>query len=185
MSVRSKKPSGTSKPPKPHKYRFFLDRNLGGVELPKRLRNAGKDVVVHDDIYVPTERDPWIFYECGKKGLVVVTADKLFMKSFPHMAAIALGRTTVLSFSNNNYNGGIRATAFIDATRAIDQVFRQHMGEPFIATIGVKGTVQVNVVNPRPTRKICEMADWNSYAAVCKAEGIRPDMPPQLKLKGF
>jgi hypothetical protein len=183
--VRSKKPSGTSKPPKPRKYRFFLDRNLGGIELPKRLRNAGKEIVVHDDVYVPTERDPWIFYECGKKGLIVVTSDKLFMKSFPHMAAIALGRTTVFSFSNNNYNGSIRATAFIAATRAMDKLLREHEGEPFIATIGMKGTVELNVVNPRPTRKACELADWNSYATVCEAEKIEPEMPPQLRLKGI
>ena len=29
-------------------------------------------------------------YECGLKNLIVVTGDALFMKSFPHMAAVAL-----------------------------------------------------------------------------------------------
>jgi hypothetical protein len=149
------------------------------------LREAGKNVVVHDDIYIPTARDPWIFYECGKKKLFVVTSDKQFMKSFPHMAALALGRTTVFAFSNNNYNGRVRANAFIAATKAIKAAIEQHRGEPFIATIGMLGTVEINAVNPRPTRKACEIADWNSYLEVCKAERIKPEMPPQLRLKGI
>jgi hypothetical protein len=181
--VPSKKRSNTSKQPKPPKFHFFLDRNLGAYVLPNRLRKAGKDVVVHDDIYVPTERDPWIFYECGKKGLIIVTSDKLFMKSFPHMAAIALGRTTVLAFSNNNFNAQVRGTAFIAATRAIATCMSQAAGNPFIATIGTKGDVTVNDRNPRPTRKACDRADWESYVRVCKVEGIAIDQPNELVIK--
>jgi hypothetical protein len=114
----------------------------------------------------------------------VVTSDRLFMKSFPHMAAIALGRTKVLSLSNDNYNGAVGATAFINATKAIASALDQHKGEPFIATVGMQGSLEINVVNPRPTRKACEQADWDSYLAVCRAERIKPEMPPQLRLKG-
>jgi hypothetical protein len=142
------------------------------------------DIIVHDDVYVPAERDPWIFYECGKRNLLVLTSDKLFMKSFPHMAAIALGRTTVFAFSNNNYNGVVRAQAFKTARAAINRLLKAHRGEPFIATIGMKGTVKLNMVNPRPTRKACDIADWESYLRVCKAERIAPEVPAQLKLKG-
>jgi hypothetical protein len=181
--VPSKKRLNTSKRPKQPKFRFFLDRNLGAYVLPNRLRQAGKDVVVHDDIYVPTERDPWIFYECGKKGLIVVTSDKLFMKSFPHMAAISLGKTTVLSFSNNNFNAQARATAFIAASKAIATRMAEANGNPFIATIGIKGEVTVNDRNPRPTRKACDQADWESYVRVCKVEGIDEDRPPELVVK--
>ena len=151
--------------------------------LPNRLRQAGKDIVVHDDVYVPTERDPWIFYECGKKGLIVVTSDKLFMKSFPHMAAIALGRTTVLAFSNNNFNAQARGTAFIAATKAIATHMATANGNPFIATIGINGDVTMNDQNPRPTRKACDQADWESYVRVCKVEGIAAERPTTLILK--
>ena len=140
---------------------------------------------MHDDRYTPTERDPWIFYDSGKQGLIVITSDKLFMKSFPHMVAIALGRTTVFAFSNNNYNSKIRADAFIAASSAIERAIVAHRGQPFIATIGMHGTVEVNVVNPRPTRKACHLADWGSYLRVCKVERIRPEMPAQLKFKGM
>ena len=42
------------------------------------------DITVHDGVYQPTERDPWIFYDQGKRGLIVVTSDTSFMKSFPY-----------------------------------------------------------------------------------------------------
>jgi hypothetical protein len=183
--VRSKKLSNTSKAHKLRDRCFFVDRSLGSLELPRRLREAGISVVVHDDIYTPTERDPWIFYECGKKGLFVLTSDKLFMKSFPHMVAITLGRTSVFSFSNNNYNSRVRSDAFIAASATIERMIASHRGQPFIATIGMTGTVELNVINPRPTRKACELADWDSYVRVCKIERIRPEMPHQLKFKGM
>lgn len=99
----SKRRLSTSQREKQPKNRYFLDRNLGSVFLPKQLRQAGLDVTVHDDVYQQTERDPWIFYDRGKLGFVIVTSDTTFMRSFPHMAAISLARTIVLAFSNNNY----------------------------------------------------------------------------------
>jgi hypothetical protein len=155
------------------------------VELPRRLREAGVSVVVHDDCYTPTERDPWIFYECGKKGLIVLTSDKLFMKSFPHMAAIALGRATVFAFSNNNYNSRVRSDAFIAASFSIENKIVERRGQHFIATIGMHGTCEVNLVNPRPTRKACDVADWESYLRVCKVARIKPEIPTQLKFRGM
>jgi predicted nuclease of predicted toxin-antitoxin system len=183
--VQSKKQSGISKPLKLHNYRFFIDRNLGSQQLPGRLRGAGISLIVHDDVYTPTERDPWIFYECGKKGLVVLTSDKSFMKSFPHMVAITLGRTTVLAFSNNNFNSKVRSEAFLSASSSIHNALAAHRGVPFIATIGMRGTIEINAVNPRPTRAACERADWESYLRVCRIEGIRPQLPSQLRFKGM
>jgi predicted nuclease of predicted toxin-antitoxin system len=149
-----KRRSNTSRH-KRHNHRFFLDRNLGAYELAKQLRNAGLDITVHDDIYARTERDPWIFYEQGKEGFIVVTTDKLFMKSFPHMAAIALGKTTVLYFSNNNWKSRVRGDAFLATLAAIMRALREPR-KPFIASIGMGGTFSIVEEKPRPTRKKCD-----------------------------
>jgi hypothetical protein len=134
------------------------------------------DVTIHDDLYVQTERDPWIFYECGKHGFVVVTSDTEFMKSFPHMAAIALARTTVLAFSNNNYKSEVRGNAFLKAlpriTAELSKRGKRKKDKYFVGIVGMTGTLTVRAEAPMPYRKTCDPKDWDSYARVCAAEGV-------------
>lgn len=129
-------------------------------------------MIVHDDVYVETERDPWIFYECGKKGLIVLTSDTAFMKSFPHMAAVALGRTTVIAFSNNNYKSEIRGRAFIKARGTIEEALADHKHRYFIGIVTMSGNFKIRALNPLPERKTCDDRDWDSYERVCKEEGV-------------
>jgi len=182
--VLLKRQSSTSQLGKPRKNRYFLDRNLGSVLLPKQLREAGLDITVHDDVYQPTERDPWIFYDRGKHGFVVVTSDTAFMKSFPHMAAIALARTTVLAFSHNNYKSDVRGRAFLKALPRVEREIARHQREPkrnyFIAVIGMAGTLTLKAESPLPHRRTCDAKDWESYARVCQAEGVLTLVPPHL-----
>jgi hypothetical protein len=124
------------------------------------------DITVHDDIYQPTERDPWIFYDRGKLGFIVVTSDTSFMKSFPHMAAIALARTIVLAFSNNNYKSAVRGNAFLTAKH------RKAKRQYFIGIVGMSGTLTIRAESPLPHRKTCDQKDWESYERVCKSEGV-------------
>jgi predicted nuclease of predicted toxin-antitoxin system len=149
---------------------------LGSFYLPTQLRNASLDVTIHDDQYIQTERDPWIFYERGKLGFVVITSDTDFMKSFPHMAAIALAKTTVLAFSNNNYKSEVRGNAFLKALPLIESELQKHKrsrkNKYFIGVIGTLGTFSVKVESPLPHRKTCDPRDWESYERVCAAEGV-------------
>lgn len=157
---------------KRHEFQFLLDRNLGAILLAAQLKNAGINVIAHDDKFTRTERDPWIFYKCGKEGLIVVTSDKAFMKFFPHMVAIALGRTTVLYFASNNYNSQVRGKAFLTAYKSIVLALKRHKGEPFIASIGSNGAFTIVEKSPRPKSKNCDSRDWESYVRVCQVEGI-------------
>lgn len=178
----SKRRSNTSRrKQKQRSYRFFLDRNLGAYSLKEQLGKAGvRDVVVHDDLFERTERDPWIFYKCGKDGLIVISSDKTFMKLFPHMAAIALGRTTVLYFTHNNYKSRVRGDAFLKAYQLILRTL-QRAKKPFIGCISMDGSFRIVETSPAPTRKQCELQDWDSYRRVCKSEGVRPTEPEQLR----
>jgi hypothetical protein len=127
---------------------------------------------VHDDIYVQNERDPWIFYQCGKQNLIVITADTAFMKSFPHMAAIALARTRVIAFANNKRTGDVKGAAFIKAHPAIEKALREHLGSYFVGVVGIPGTFRICAESPLPSRKTCHTADWESYERVCKTAGV-------------
>jgi hypothetical protein len=165
--VPSKKRSSTSRRGRRLKPQFFIDRNLGSHYLPLQLRQADFEITIHDDLYQQTERDPLIFYECGKKHWVVVTSDTSFAKSFPHMAAISLGRTTVIAFTQNNYKSEVRGSAFIKARREIEKALNDHRGKYFIGVVGMNGTFRVCAESPLPTRKTCDR-----YEAVCKQEGV-------------
>jgi 5-keto 4-deoxyuronate isomerase len=170
--VRSKRLSGTSRSGEQPNARYFVDRALGSIYLPIQLRAAGFDIVVHDDVYVQNERDPWIFYECGKKGLVVVTADTAFRKSFPHMAAIALARTQVIAFANNKRTSQEKGAALIKARKSIEEALREHDKKSFIGVVGITGTFRICDESPLPARKSCHPADWQSFERVCKAAGV-------------
>jgi predicted nuclease of predicted toxin-antitoxin system len=159
------------------RFRYFIDRNLGSVFLPAQLKRAGVDVVVHDDVYRQTERDPWIFYECGIKKLVVVTSDTLFRKSFPHIAAVALARTSVVAFTNNNFKSEVRGNAFINALPLIEVALKKHRGKYFIGVIGTNGNFRICEESPMPSRKTCDARDWESYARVCQSAGVLPLAP--------
>jgi hypothetical protein len=180
--VPLKRRSSTSQRVKQHKNRYFLDRNLGSVFLPKQLRQAGLDITVHDDVYPATERDPWIFYDQGKRGFIIVTSDTSFMKSFPHMAAVALARTTVLAFSNNNYKSQVRGSAFLKALGKIEKEIKRHRSHRqrkyFVAVIGMMGTFTIKAESPLPQRRTCDPKDWESYERVCQVEGVLALAPP-------
>lgn len=170
--MQSKKLSSTSRSAKQPKLRYFIDRNLGSFYLPQQLVAAGMDVRVHDDFYEQTERDPWIFYECGLKNWIVITSDTGFMKSFPHMAAIALARTTVIAFTNNNYKSEVRGKAFIAARSKVESAIRSHRGRYFIGVVGTEGSFRVCAESPMPSRKTCDPRDWESYEQVCREAGV-------------
>ena len=172
----SKKRSNTSRSKKPRKTQFFIDRNLGAFYLAEQLRSAGFDVRVHDDFYQQTERDPLIFYECGIKGWVVVTSDTGFMKAFPHMAAVALGNTTVIAFTNGHYKSVVRGNAFIAGRKKIEAALKEHKGRNFIAVVGT-GSFRICDESPLPSRKSCDPRDWESYEGVCKNAGFLPFAP--------
>ncbi len=170
----SKKRSSTSRRGKQHKPHYFIDRSLGSYYLPLQLRQADLEITVHDDLYQQTERDPLIFYECGKSGWVVVTSDIAFRKSFPHMAAISLGRTTVIAFTQNNHKGEARGRALIKALPLIEKALIEHRGKYFIGIVGMDASFRICEESPLPTRKTCDPKDWLSYQRVCIAEGVLP-----------
>lgn len=169
----SKRRSNTpkNKPPDP---KLLLDRNLGAYELKAQLSSKGFDVIAHDELFDPLERDPWIFYWAGKNDYVMITADLKFKRLFTHQAAIRLGRTAVFSFTGSTYNSNVRGKAFINAKAKIFRMLRKQP-RPFIATILLGGDVHLDTAKPSPNRSKVDPKDWESYERVCKAEGIEPE----------
>jgi hypothetical protein len=146
------------------------------------------NVVAGDEVYPQTERDPWIFYDCGKQRKVIITADKDFMNLFPHMAAISLGNTTVIAFTSNDYNSEVRGKAFIQAKNKILRAIRDSKGASFIGSVGMNGTFSIVERSPAPNRRYCDERDWKSYKRACEAEGVKFEKPvagsPDIRRSG-
>jgi len=106
--------------------------------------------------------------------MIVITSDLRILKSFPHMAAIALGKTTVIAFTHNSYNSDVRGRAFIKAIEVIEQAIADHRKKRrnFIGVVGMQGTFRVVSEKPLPHRATCDPRDWESYERVCIAEGV-------------
>ena len=102
------------------------------------------------------------------------------MKSFPHMAAIALARSVVIAFSQNNYKSEVRGLAFLKALGRIEKAIRSHSGSYFIGIVGMNGEFRIRAESPLPSRKTCDPRDWDSYERVCKIEGV-PALRPESK----
>lgn len=88
------------------------------------------------------------------------------------MAAIALGKTTVITFSQNNHKSEVRGRAIIKARGAIEDSIREHAGKYFIGVVGMNGSFRVCEESPLPTRKSCDQRDWDSYDQVCREERV-------------
>lgn len=143
------------------------------------------DITVQDETteYCQEERDPWMFYMVGKEGKIVVTSDLRFRKSFPHMVAIALGKTTVIAFTHNSYNSDVRGRAFLKALADIEDAIAWHRQrrKNFIGIVGMQGTFRVVEEKPLPYRATCDLRDWESYERVCTAEGVLAFLPEALR----
>ncbi len=101
----------------------------------------------------------------------MITGDRKFMRSFPHMAAIALGRTTVIAFTAKNYNSMIRGRAMISARARIVRALRNNEA-PFIGSVSADGAFNILETKPKPLRLQCNQLDWDSYRRALEAEGV-------------
>ena len=48
----------------------------------------------------------------------------------------------------------------------------EHRGGYFVGVVGNKGTFRISAASPRPSRKLCDARDWESYEKVCKEAGV-------------
>jgi hypothetical protein len=55
-----------------------MDRPLGRKIVPRALRDAGEQTLIHDELFLPYAKDEVWLAEAVRNGWVVLTADKHF-----------------------------------------------------------------------------------------------------------
>jgi len=137
-----KKPSAANSASKlPEELIFFLDRSLGKHIVAAALREAGEEVVIHDEQFQQNTPDTEWLTAAGQNGWVVLTKDERIRYRIAELAALrrANARAFVLT-ARKDLSGPELAGIFVSALPRIRRLVAQQ-APPFIAKIARDGTV--------------------------------------------
>jgi hypothetical protein len=147
---RSTKRSGSSSP-RPPEYVFFVDRSLGKVEFSERLREAGLDVRIHDEILSPDASDvEWIRY-AGRRGWIALAADEAIVRREVERREVMDSKARIFIPGLRKRTSRERADLVVSALPAILR-FLAHNPPPRVASVrpGYKTTHRPRVERTFP-----------------------------------
>lgn len=122
---------------------YFVDRSLGRKKVPEALRCAGATVEVHDDHFPNSTPDQIWLKEVGRRGWIVLTADKrIRYRSLERDALLAAG---VQAFVLTSIPGPEMGAIFVAALRRMEAMCASHGSRPFIAKVSRGPDVKVIV----------------------------------------
>ena len=123
---------------------YFVDRSLGRKKVPEALRRAGATVEVHDDHFPQSTPDQIWLTEVGRRGWVVLTADKrIRYRTLERDALIAAG---VQAFVLTSIPGPDMGDIFTSALAKMEAMCAGHGSRPFIAKVSKGPDVRIIVV---------------------------------------
>ena len=138
---KSRRPSVAnykSKPPKP--LAVFLDRSLGKKTIAAALREAGVEVHVHDDYFLPDARDEDWLREVGRRGWIVFTKDSRIRYRGLELAALRKAGVRAFVLTGKDLQGREMGQIFVKALPAITRLIAR-FPPPFIAKVTRGGSV--------------------------------------------
>jgi PIN like domain len=136
-----------SSPPEPEPIVFFLDRCLGKIIVPTRLRSAGLLVEVHSQ-HFPRHENSAEESDCewlrlaGQKGWVVLSKNENIRRNQIEIAEILNSGVAAFISTASNITGDELAGSFLTAMPAIRRVLLKYE-RPFLATVSRSGVVTV------------------------------------------
>lgn len=113
---------------------FFVDRSLGRRKVPEALRSAGRDVVVHDDLFdVDTPDRVWLD-RAGREGWVVLAKDDRIRYEPEERRALLDTGVRAFVLTNASLTGAEQAALFRQRLDAIERYAGEHAG-PYIVGV--------------------------------------------------
>jgi hypothetical protein len=136
----------------PRPFTFFVDRALGGLDVPSRLRSENYLVAVHDDHFPKDCRDVDWLPQVSGRGWIVLTKDKRIIRRELERRAIIDSNTAVFVLTAGDLKGSEQAEAFVLAMPRIARILRTHV-RPIIATVTASGSVEIELGSRRGAGK--------------------------------
>ena len=121
---------------------FFIDASLGRRIVPGALREAGFEVVVHDDRFQPGTPDAVWLAEAGRQRWVVLTKDKRIRYRAAERQALHRANVPAFVLIGKNLTGQEMAEVLRSAVPRMLRTLRKN-SPPFIATVGASGRVRL------------------------------------------
>lgn len=113
---------------------FFVDRSLGRWAVPSALRNAGFEVVTHDDVFAAdTDDDVWLA-EAGAQGWIVLMKDDRIRYRPRERAALEAAGVQAFALTSASLTGEQQAYLLTIHASGMERFCAEHPG-PFVVGI--------------------------------------------------
>lgn len=137
-------------------FTFFVDRSLGGTFVASAIRQAGLQVIVHDDEFEPDARDVDWLRAVGQRGWVVLTKDARIRTNALERGALLSANVAAFMLGRGDMTGPRMASTYVTALPRIMKVLRR-WDLPVVATVTATGGVSLLYANGErlhPTRPV-------------------------------
>jgi PIN like domain len=113
---------------------FFVDRSLGRWAVPSALRDAGFEVVIHDDVFAAdTDDDIWLA-EAGARGWIVLMKDDRIRYRPRERAALEAARVQAFALTTATMTGQEQAHLLLTHAGRMERFCAEHPG-PFVVGV--------------------------------------------------
>lgn len=116
-------------------YVFFIDRSLGKKAIANALKNAGLNVVIHDDCFPQNTLDEVWLDEVGKKGWIVLSKDNRIRYRANEISALNNANVLAFFLTATNATGDEMASIFLKARKRMIDIASKSK-RPAIYTLG-------------------------------------------------
>lgn len=99
----------------PDELVFFVDRSLGGKLVVQALRDAGAQVVVHDDVLPQNTKDVEWLAEAGRRNWIVLTKDGAIRRNPHEKLMFRDANVRVFALARKDLSGQEMAAIFANA----------------------------------------------------------------------
>ena len=127
---------------------WFVDRSLGGREVPAALRAVGAVVETHDAHFSAATPDTEWLGRAGERGWVVLTKDEAIRRRPLEMAALLSADVAAFILTARNITGAAMAATLVDALPRIARLVRSR-SRPMVATIAASGAITIHAGGER------------------------------------
>jgi hypothetical protein len=139
---KSRKQSGTKPSAPPEPLVCFIDECLGRYAVPRALRAAGVEVILHHELFAAGIDDAdWLRVLGRRPELIVLTKDTRIRRRQLERVALETAKLRVFALSAGNLSGADQAAAFVRALPHIRRLVQHH--GPFVARVTATGATEL------------------------------------------
>lgn len=119
---------------------FFLDRSIGKKLVAGELRQAGFDVLVHDDLFASNALDEEWLERAGREQWIALTKDRKIRYRENEKIAVQTHKVLLFVLVARDCTGSEMAGIIREAAPGMVR-FQQRQEPPYIAKVGRSGSV--------------------------------------------